>query len=162
MPCASTPPRACPLYLEYPLHPDQLASRWEIDEAQGVILLNGVHLLHHCLPPTRADRVKVARLATLKGEFDKLIMEDTEPLDDYAGKISGMAVRYAGLGATLDDASMVKKLLDTVPDRLYPAVAGIEQFYDVKMMLFEEALSRLKAFDERFRRRSQAGGDFSI
>jgi hypothetical protein len=37
----------------------------------------------------------------------------------------------------------VKKLLDTVPDRLYPAVA----------------LSRLKAFDERSRRRSQAGGE---
>jgi hypothetical protein len=98
-----------------------------------------------------ADHVKAARLATLKGEFDKLIMEDTEPLDDYASKISSMAVRYAGLGATLDDASMVKKFLDTVPDRLYPAVAGIEQFYDVEMMPFEEALSRLKAFDERSR-----------
>jgi hypothetical protein len=102
-----------------------------------------------------ADRVKAARLATLKGEFDKLIMEDTEPLDDYAGKISGMATRYAGLGATLDDASMVKKLLDTVPDRLYPTVAGIEQFYDVETMPFEEALSRLRAFDERSRRCSQ-------
>jgi hypothetical protein len=106
-----------------------------------------------------ADRTKAARLATLKGEFDKLIMEDMEPLDDYACKISGMAARYAGLGATLDDASMVKKLLDTVPDWLYPAVASIEQFYDVKTMPFEEALSRLKAFDERSRRRSQAGGE---
>jgi hypothetical protein len=98
-----------------------------------------------------ADRVKAAHLATLKGEFDKLIMEDTEPLDDYAGKISGMAARYAGLGATLDDASMVKKLLDTVTDRLYPAVVGIEQFYNVETMSFEEALSRLRAFNERSR-----------
>jgi hypothetical protein len=45
-----------------------------------------------------------------------------------------MAVRYARLGTTLDDTTMVKKLLDTVPDQLYPAVAGIEQFYDVKTM----------------------------
>jgi hypothetical protein len=95
--------------------------------------------------------VKAAHLATLKGEFDKLIMEDTEPLDDYASKISGMAARYVGLGATLDDASMVKKLLGTVTDRLYPAVAGIEQFYNVETMSFEEALSRLRAFDERSR-----------
>jgi hypothetical protein len=102
-----------------------------------------------------ADRVKAAHLATLKGEFDKLIMEDIEPLDDYASKISGMAARYVGLGVILDDASMVKKLLDIVPDRLYPAVAGIEQFYDVETMPFEEALSRLRAFDERSRRRSQ-------
>jgi hypothetical protein len=74
-----------------------------------------------------ADRVKTARLATLKGEFDKLYMEDGEALDDYAGKISGMAARYAGLGATLDDAAMVKKLLDTVPNQLFPAVAGFER-----------------------------------
>jgi hypothetical protein len=47
-------------------------------------------------------------------------MEDGEALDDYADKISGMAARYAGLGVTLDDAAMVKKLLDIVPDRLFP------------------------------------------
>jgi hypothetical protein len=96
-----------------------------------------------------ADHVKAACLATLKGEFDKLIMEVTEPLDDYAGKISGMAVRYVELGATLDNTSMVKKLLDTVPNHLYPAMAGIKPF--------EEALSRMRAFDERSRRRGQAG-----
>lgn len=103
-----------------------------------------------------ADRVKAARLSTLKGEFDFLRMKEGESLDDYAGKISGMAARYVNLGATLDDAAMVKKLLDTVPDRLYPAVAGIEQFCDVEKMPFEEALGRLKAFEERSRRRTQA------
>jgi hypothetical protein len=67
-----------------------------------------------------------------------------EPLDDYTDKISSMAVRYARLGTTLDDTTMVKKLLDTVPDQLYPAVAGIEQFYDVKTMPFQEVLCRLR------------------
>jgi hypothetical protein len=50
---------------------------------------------------------------------------------------------------------MVKKLLDTVSDRLYPVVAGIEQFYDVETMPFEEALSRLRAFGERSWQHSQ-------
>ena len=85
-------------------------------------------------------------------------MVDGDALDDYAGKISGMAAKFAGLGSTLDDAAMVKKLLDTVPDHLYPAVAGIEQFCDVENMAFEEALGRLKAFDERSRRRAQITG----
>ena len=105
-----------------------------------------------------ADRVQAARLSTLRGEFDNLRMEEGEALDTYAGKIGGMAARYAGLGSTLGDAAMVKKLLDTVPDRLYAAVAGIEQFCDVETMAFEEALSRLKAFDERLRRRTQDNG----
>ena len=103
-----------------------------------------------------ADRVKAARLSTLKGEFNLLHMKEGEPLDDYAGKISGMAARYTNLGATLNDAAMVKKILDTVPDRLYPAVAGIEQFCDVEKMSFEEALGRMKAFDERSRWRTQS------
>jgi hypothetical protein len=47
----------CPVlisfHLEHPLHPNRLATGWEIDEALGVILLDGVHLLHHHLPLTR-------------------------------------------------------------------------------------------------------------
>ncbi|KAE8790475.1 retrotransposon protein [Hordeum vulgare] len=99
-----------------------------------------------------ADRVHTARLGTLRGEFELLRMASDESLDAFAGKISGMAACYAGLGATLDDAAMVKKLLDCVPDRLYAAVARMEQFCDMSTLLFEDALGRLKAFDERLRR----------
>ena len=86
-------------------------------------------------------------------------MASDESLDAFAGKISGMAARYTGLGATLDDVAMVKKLPDCVPDRLYAAVAGMEQFCDLGSLLFEDALGRLKAFDERLRRRGQTGGE---
>ena len=79
----------------------------------------------------------------------------------FAGKISGMAARYVGLGATLDNAAMVKKLLDCVPDRLYAAVAGMEQLCDLETLQFDDALGRLKAFDERLRRRRQAGGELA-
>jgi hypothetical protein len=56
---------------------------------------------------------------------------------------------------------MVKKLLDTVPDRLYNTVAGIEQFCDLEKITFQEALGRLKAFEEcsRHRAQAQAGGE---
>jgi hypothetical protein len=105
-----------------------------------------------------ADRVRAARLSTLRGDFDRLIMADGEALDVYAGKISGMAAKYASLGATLSDAEMVKKLLDTVPDALYTAVAGIEQFCNVETVCFDEVLGRLKAFQERSERRKAALG----
>ncbi|XP_037418789.1 uncharacterized protein LOC119282826 [Triticum dicoccoides] len=86
-------------------------------------------------------------------------MADAESLDDFTGRLEGMAAHYAALGSTLEDAALVKKLLDSVPNRMYPAVAGIEQFCDVDAMAFEDALGRLKAFDERLRRRGQAGGE---
>lgn len=49
----------------------------------------------------------------------------------------------------------MKKLLVTVPYRLYATVAGIEQFCDIEGMAFDEALECLKAFEERTRRRTQ-------
>ncbi|XP_073360639.1 uncharacterized protein [Aegilops tauschii subsp. strangulata] len=106
-----------------------------------------------------ADRVRAARLASLRSDFELLRMDGGETLDGFAGKLSSMAARYAGLGSTLEDPAMVKKLLDSVPDRLYAAFAGMEQFCDVSTMPFEEALRRLKAFEERLRRRGQGGGE---
>ncbi|KAE8773731.1 retrotransposon protein [Hordeum vulgare] len=105
-----------------------------------------------------ADRVRAMRLGTLRGEFEFLRMEEDETLDQFAGKLKGMTTRFAGLGSTLEDDVLVKKLLDSVPDRVYAAVAGIEQFCDVSTMAFDEALGRLKAFDERLRRRGQGSG----
>ncbi|XP_073367738.1 uncharacterized protein [Aegilops tauschii subsp. strangulata] len=101
-----------------------------------------------------ANRVRAARLATLRGEFDRLKMADGEALDAYVGRLGAMTARYASLGETLGDAALVKKLLDTVPDRVFLVVAGIEQFYNV-----DEALGRLRAFDERTRRRGQDSGE---
>ena len=71
-----------------------------------------------------ADRVRAARLGTLRGEFELLRMVDAETLDDFADRLGGMAVRFVGLGSMLEDATLVKKLLDSMSDRMYAVVAG--------------------------------------
>jgi hypothetical protein len=95
------------------------------------------------------DRVKDARLQTLRSEFDSLRMKEGDSIDHYAGVLSGMVVRYGSLGGSLGDQALVKKLLDTVPERFIHVVAGIEQFFDLKKMSFADAVGRLKAFEER-------------
>jgi hypothetical protein len=90
-------------------------------------------------------------LQTLKSDFDALRMKEDESLDQYAGKLTGMAVRYANLGGTLNDAALVKKLFNTVPDCFINVIAGIEQFFDLNTLAFEEAVGHLKAFEERTR-----------
>uniref|UniRef100_A0A8R7VJU1 CCHC-type domain-containing protein n=1 Tax=Triticum urartu TaxID=4572 RepID=A0A8R7VJU1_TRIUA len=106
-----------------------------------------------------ADQVRAARLVTLRGEFDCLKMADGEELDVYGGRLAAMAARYTNLRETLGDVALVKKLLDMVPDRLFPVVAGIEQFHDVTTMAFDEALGRLCMFDERVRCRRHDSGE---
>ncbi|XP_020186962.1 uncharacterized protein [Aegilops tauschii subsp. strangulata] len=86
-------------------------------------------------------------------------MASGDTLDDFAGKLGAMAARFVGLGSTLEDAAMVKKLLDCIPDRLYAAVVRMEQFCDLDTLLFDDELGRLKAFDERLRRCGQVDGE---
>ena len=105
------------------------------------------------------ERVKEARLQTLKSEFDGLRMKDDESIDSYAGKLTSMSVRYANLGGSLDDAALVKKMFDTTPEKYIHVIAGIEQFFDLKKIAFDEAIVRLKAFEERTKR--GAGGSRS-
>ncbi|CAN6286925.1 unnamed protein product [Urochloa humidicola] len=99
------------------------------------------------------DRVKKARVQTLKSDFKDLHMKDTESIDEFAGKISGLANKMKDLGATMEDDVLVKKLLDSVPDKFLQVIAAIEQFSDLDSMQFDEAVGRLKAYEERIRKR---------
>ena len=94
-------------------------------------------------------RVRDARLQTLKSEFDSLKMTDDESINGYAGKLMGILVRYENLGGSLDDATLVKKMFDTVLDQYINVIIGIEQFYDLKKLAFDEAVGRLKTYEER-------------
>ena len=104
-----------------------------------------------------ADWVKKARLQSLKSEFDALRMVEGESVDAFTGKLSGMATKFRSLGDTLDDAALVKKLLDSVLDKFLQLVASIEQTHDLDTMPFEEAIGRLKAYEERTRPRGTTG-----
>ncbi|XP_031474502.1 uncharacterized protein LOC116246777 [Nymphaea colorata] len=101
-----------------------------------------------------AYRVRNALLQTLKSDFDAMRMQEGETLDHHAGRLIRMSVKYANLRGTLSDAALVKKLFGTVPNRFLSAIVGIEQFCDLDTMLFEEAVGRLKTYEERSRPRA--------
>ncbi|KAJ9561724.1 hypothetical protein OSB04_006884 [Centaurea solstitialis] len=110
-----------------------------------------------------ADRVQKARLHTLNSDFEALRMKDGETIDVFAGKLSGMVSKYSSLGATLEDNILVRKLLDSVPDKYLQLVASIEKYSDIDTMPFEEAIGRLKAYEDRLRLRSgNTSGETSL
>ncbi|XP_031505065.1 uncharacterized protein LOC116267472 [Nymphaea colorata] len=93
--------------------------------------------------------MQVAKKAMVKeSDFDAMQMQEGEMLDQYAGRLTGMSVKYANLGGTLSNAALVKKLFDTVPNRFLSVIAGIKQFCDLDTMLFEESMGRLKTYEE--------------
>ncbi|XP_042385790.1 uncharacterized protein LOC121977270 [Zingiber officinale] len=76
-------------------------------------------------------------------------MKETETIDEFASKLSAMSSKFSTLGATLEDSSLVKKLLDSIPDKFFPIIASIAHFHDLEMIPFEETIGRLKAYEER-------------
>ncbi|CAD6270422.1 unnamed protein product [Miscanthus lutarioriparius] len=71
-----------------------------------------------------ADRVRDARLQTLKSQFDAVEMKEDESLDQVVGKLTALSVKCSSLGGSIGDADLVKKLFDIVPDRYLTVVAG--------------------------------------
>ncbi|CAI9297234.1 unnamed protein product [Lactuca saligna] len=56
------------------------------------------------------DRVRTARLATLKRELESLRMKEGETVDDFAAKLSGLASKARSLGHELEEVDLVKRL----------------------------------------------------
>ncbi|KAK1423983.1 hypothetical protein QVD17_19294 [Tagetes erecta] len=99
-----------------------------------------------------ADRVKEARLQTLITEFDGLKMRESESIDDFASKLSGIATKSATLGEVIPVSRLVKKFLTSLPRRKYiQIVASIEQTVNLKTIGFEDIVGRLKAYEERIK-----------
>ncbi|GJU21072.1 hypothetical protein Tco_1154414 [Tanacetum coccineum] len=55
------------------------------------------------------------------------------------------------LGKTLDESLLVRKLLDSTPDRFIQIVASIEQTNDLDDITLDEIIGKLKAFEERIK-----------
>ncbi|CAI9275448.1 unnamed protein product [Lactuca saligna] len=94
------------------------------------------------------DRIRTTRLATLKRELESLRMKEGETVDDFAAKLSGLASKARSLGYELEEVDLVKRLLDSMPKSFLQIVASIEQCFELDTMFFDEAVGRLKAYEE--------------
>ncbi|XP_076890725.1 uncharacterized protein LOC143541891 [Bidens hawaiensis] len=82
-------------------------------------------------------------------------MAENETVDEFVGKITSMVSKATGLSHVFEQDVLVKKLLDAVPDKYFQLIASIEQSVDLDSLMFEDAIERLKAFEERLRGRER-------
>lgn len=103
-----------------------------------------------------AERVKKARIQTLKGEFESMCMKDSDQLDDFCLKLNGLVTHIRTLGETVSESYVVKKLLRAMPTKYLQIVSTMEQFGDIENMSVEEAVGSLKAHEERMKGQCQS------
>nr|GEW19525.1 zinc finger, CCHC-type [Tanacetum cinerariifolium] len=64
------------------------------------------------------ERVQQAMLQTLKSDFEMLHMKEDETIDTFTRKLTTLVNKAASLGHTMEDETLVHKLLNVIPDRL--------------------------------------------
>nr|GEV49940.1 zinc finger, CCHC-type [Tanacetum cinerariifolium] len=80
-------------------------------------------------------------------------LKDDDTVDAFTAKLNGYATKAKELGKTLDESLLVRKLLDSTPDRFIQIVASIEQTSDLDDITLDEITGKLKAFEERIKLR---------
>nr|GEY76560.1 ribonuclease H-like domain, reverse transcriptase, RNA-dependent DNA polymerase [Tanacetum cinerariifolium] len=63
------------------------------------------------------ERVQQARLQTLKSDFEMLHIKEDDTIDTFIEKLTILVNKAASLGHTIEDQTLVRKLLNVVPDR---------------------------------------------
>ena len=96
-----------------------------------------------------AERVKEVRAQTLWREFEALRMGDSESIDEYSGKLTIIVNKLRGLGNTVDDIQVVKKLLRFTYAKFLQITSTIKDFSDLKTKSVDEVIGSLKAHEER-------------
>nr|GEX12758.1 zinc finger, CCHC-type [Tanacetum cinerariifolium] len=119
-----------------------------VDSSYQVLLKESLKKRH-----VGEEKVQQALLQSLMIGFITLQMKDDDTMDAFTAKLNGYATKAKELGKTLDESLLVRKLLDSTPDRFIQIVASIEQTSDLDDITLDEITRKLKAFEEKIKLR---------
>lgn len=78
------------------------------------------------------ERVKEAKVQTLRSEFEVVHIKDGESIEEFVVKLTTIVIR--SLGEKVEEIFVVKKYLRVVPLRFMQIVTSIEQLGDLQNM----------------------------
>ena len=78
-------------------------------------------------------------------------MKEDVTIHFFTARINSIVTRASEFGTTMNQSTLVRKLLNGVPDRFIQIVASIEQYSDLDTMTLDEAIGRLKTYEERLK-----------
>ena len=97
------------------------------------------------------EQVNEEKLQILKSEFEAIHMKNDESIDDFAMKLMMIVSGIHLLSDKQEEISVAKKFSRVILLRFMQIVTSIEQFGDLKNMLVQEVIVRLKVHEERLR-----------
>jgi hypothetical protein len=76
-------------------------------------------------------------------------MKEDETVGKYLLRVEEMVNVMKALGETIQESSLVQKILRSLPDRFNPKVSSIEELNDLKTLEFDQLLGTLTTYEMR-------------
>jgi hypothetical protein len=98
------------------------------------------------------DRVRKAKASTLKREFDSLMFEAGESIDDFGTRLSRITNQLAVLGFEYKEEEIVRGFLAALLPKFEQIATSIKTLCDLDTITVDELIGRLKPSEERINR----------
>jgi hypothetical protein len=76
-------------------------------------------------------------------------MKEDETIGKYFLRVEELVNAMKALGEKIEEPSLVKKILRSLPDRFNPKISAIEELNDLKTLEFDQLLGTLTAYEMR-------------
>lgn len=98
------------------------------------------------------DKIKEAKLQTHRAQFGRLKMNEDENIEAYMLRLNEVINANRGLGETIEDFVIVKKILRSLPQRFDSKVSTIEEVKDLNSFSMDEMHGSLTAYEMRIKK----------
>ncbi|XP_019451813.1 PREDICTED: uncharacterized protein LOC109353910 [Lupinus angustifolius] len=95
------------------------------------------------------DKIKKAKLQTLRRKYDLIQMEENDKVGDYFTKVITITNQMKGCGEAATDLMIIEKVMRSLPKKFDYIVVAIKESKHVSMMKIEELQSSLEAHEMR-------------
>ena len=101
--------------------------------------------------------VKDSKLQRLTTSFEEIKMEEDESFDEFYAKLKDIVNSAFNLGETIPEPKIVRKVLNSLPERFHAKITAIEESKDIDKIPLTKLVGNLQTYELRLTRIGKTG-----